>query len=227
MSKTLLYETRDANGQDIIKEVLLKELPIRSCPIVCPVCHESHQRGVEVKKAVSSNFTDWALVGEMVCERCAKLFNLYPYSYVVSGDDIKLLNVRQIRDALLGKINPPFLFVITTTQKKHLFYRAKWNYTADPFSVNLETEPITTSRNRMKVLFDFVECLQTLGQSKGGLLAREIRYEILQKIGKEALLWLNRELDTSREIQIPLFCGQKRDITEEEAICTITSILKA
>ena len=54
-----------------------------------------------------------------------------------------------------------------------------------------------------------------------------MRYEVMQKVGAGAFSYLRRELRASREIQIPIYCGQKRDITDEEAICCINSILTA
>ena len=84
-----------------------------------------------------------------------------------------------------------------------------------------------TNNARMIELFDFVECLQTLGASKEMLKEGSIPFNVLQKLDKSVLNKLQAELKHSREIQIPLYCGQKRAITEEECICCINSILKA
>ena len=101
------------------------------------------------------------------------------------------------------------------------------NHAPTPFAVQLETETIYTTTSRMRTLFDFVESLMTLGQSKKALADGEMRYEVMQKVGAGAFSYLRRELRASREIQIPIYCGQKRDITDEEAICCINSILTA
>ena len=171
-------------------------------------------------------------MGEYVCPECADLFSLYFYSYIVDPDGIRLLNVRELRDQLTAPQKPPFLFVITTSQKKHLFYRAVWNHNSNRFSVNLETETIYTTPERMRQLFDFVECLQTLGVSKemmkGGQIGLNVAVKLAPKTGWcRPLRFLQKELISSREIQIPLYCGQKREITEEDAICCINSILTA
>lgn len=165
-------------------------------------------------------------MGDYVCEQCADLFSLYFYNYIVDPDGIRLYNVRELRDQLIKPQKPPFLFVITTTQKKHLFYRSQWNYTADRFAVNLETETIYTTPDRMRVLFDFVECLLTLGCNKDQLKQGQIKQETAQIFGRKVYEFLDTELKR-REIQIPLYCGQKRDISEEGAICCINSILTA
>lgn len=220
----LQYNTRDEKGIDFVKEVDVKQFPSVKCEFVCSVCNKPQTNGVLTKKIVSSNFTDHAFIGDMVCAKCAELFSLYFYSYVVSPAGIRLMNVREIKEQLLAEHEAPYMIVITMSKKKHLFYRAKWNYGGEQFAVNLETETIYTTRERMRQLFMFVESLQTLGQSKQKLSEGEIRHDILSKVGLGALHFLQRELKR-REIQIPLYCGQTLNISEEEALCYLNSIL--
>lgn len=224
--KIIKYNTRDGKGDDVIADVKIKRYPAREVALDCPICGRHAERAIGVKDIVSPNFTDWAFVGDYVCPDCADLFSLYFYSYVVSPDGIRLLNVRELRDALITPQKTPFLFCITTSRKKHLFYRAAWNHDAGHFAVNLETETIFTTPGRMRELFDFVEALQTLGASKERLKAGEIPFQTAARI-PAAPAWekLRRELQFSREIQIPLYCGQKRDISEEAAICILISTL--
>lgn len=218
------YITRDENGAEIIKKVKIKSYNTQFVDFVCKCCNQHCKKGIPIRKIVSSNFTDWENVGDYVCENCAGLFSLYFYNYIVNSNGIKLINIRQIRDNLISPQSTPFLFVITKSKKKHLFYKSIWNNCDNPFAVNLETETIYTTRERMKRLFDFVESLQTLGCSKEKLKYGEISYEILKKVGVRTYNFLQKEINTSREIQIPLYCGQKRNISEEEALCYINSI---
>ena len=224
---SLLYRTRDGDGKDIVKEIELKEFPVVEKDFVCPICHKHQTRGSEMKKIVSSNFTDWEYFdGDTVCADCSKLFSLYFYSYSVENGNIKVFNVRGIRENLLRAHEAPFKFIITKSKKKHLFYRAYENLSDETFAIQLENETIFTSRERMIMLFDFVECLMTLGQSKTQMAEGNLCYDILShEWGFKAFDFLQNELVKSREIQIPLFCGQKREISEEDALCTITSIL--
>lgn len=227
MDKTIQYHTRDGKGNDIIKDVKIKQFPQQDIEFDCPICKRHTMTGIRIKDIVSSNFTDWAYIGDYVCHDCADLFSLYFYNYIVDLDGIRLLNIRELRAQLVTPQKPPFMFVITTSQKKHLFYRSIWNYDNSRFAVNLETETIYTTSDRMRVLFDFVEYLQTLGCSKEALKRGEIPFPVLQKVGFDTLKFLQTEL-SKREIQIPLYCGQKRNvITEEEAICAINLLLTA
>lgn len=223
--KTLRYETRDANGNDIVKDVVVKEFASVAAEFKCPVCGKDCREGIRTADIISGSFTDYAFIGDYVCSDCADLFSLYFYNYVKDADGIRLLNIRSIRDEITREQKPPFMFVVTTSQKKHLFYRAKMNYAATLFAVQLETETIYTTTERMRLLFDFVESLLTLGQSKKMLASGQMQYDVIQKVGVNALRFLKREIETSREIQIPIYCGQKREITNEEAIWCINSIL--
>ncbi len=194
---------------------------------MCPICHRHVFEGVEFKKAVSANFTDWGYVDDYVCKPCSELLSLFFYSYSVENGKIRLYNVREIYSNIMRKHELPFKFIITKSQKKHLFYLATENLSDEEFAIQLETETIFTNRNRMKTLFDFVECMITLGAGKRLMLEGKLPRDILLKpFGTKAISFLQEELRKSREIQIPLHCGQKREITEEEAICCIISTLK-
>ena len=227
MSEILRYEARDGDGNDIVKDVEIKQFEEQSVDCDCSICGNHCERAIPVKKIVSSNCTDWAEIGEFVCKKCSRMFSLYKYSYIIDDDGTRLLNVRQVRSEITRRQKPPFMFVITKSQKKHLFYGAPINYSAERFSVRLERETISTTLDRQRTLFEFVEGLQALGASKAGMAAGEIPFDVLRKVGARALTFLQDELRRSREIQIPLFCGQKQERNEEEVICSLDSILTA
>lgn len=223
----LIYNTRDGKGNDIIKKVELKKYKKHTVDFTCPICGRDFSEGVKTGDVVSAKFTDWVYLDDYICADCANLFSLYFYSYIINDTGIHLYNIRELKEQLCTKQTIPFLFAISTSGKKHLFYKSRWNYADGAFFVNLEEEPILTNNARMIELFDFVECLQTLGASKEMLKEGSIPFNVLQKLDKSVLSKLQAELKHSREIQIPLYCGQKRAITEEECICCINSILKA
>lgn len=220
------YSTRDGNGNDIVKEVEIKEFPATERDFACPLCgHEAHE-GTPLKKCVSANYTDWNFVeGEdLICIPCSRLLSLYFYSYSVEAGEIHIFNVREIKEHLLRPHATPFRFIITKSRKKHLFYRAAENMSDDHFAVQLETETIYTTRERQRELFDFVESMLALGQTKAQMEEGEIRFEVFLKTGNGPLQYLRRELSRSREIMIPLYCAQKPEITEEEALCRLASM---
>lgn len=223
------YLTRDGKGNDILKKVKIKEFPLENVEFDCCVCKNHCDNGSRVKKCVSAKFTDWAYFGDRayICPKCSRLLSLYFYNYSVENGEIHMFNVREIYENIMREHVVPFKFIVTKTQKKHLFYLAEENLSDDVFAIQLETETIFTNRKRMKQLFDFVECLQTLGVTKTTMLDGNLPMNImLEPFGVRAYQFLKRELASSREIQIPLYCGQKRNIAEEEAKCCLTLTLK-
>lgn len=228
MKMEIQYKTRDGKGKDFIKIVKIKEFPTVKAEFECPICRKRCAEGVPIKKCTSSKFTDWLYVGDYICLECSRLLSLYFYNYSVENGVIHMFNVREIKENLMRPHSTPFKFIVTKSGKKHLFYRAETNFSDESFAVQLETETIFTNRKRLSTLFDYVECMQTLGASKAQMLEGRLPFKIMcEPFGIDAYAFLQNELAASREIQIPLFCGQKRDITEEEAKCIIISTLKA
>lgn len=220
------YKTRDEKGNDFIKDVKIKEFPVVNAEFDCPICKRHCTEGHLTSKCVSSKFTDWEYFDKYICCNCARLFSLYFYSYIVENGEIKLFNLREIKENIFRNHELPFMFIITKTQKKHLWYRAVMNESDDNFAIQLETETIFTNRDRMKYLFDFVELLMSLGQSKMQMSEGNLSYDIMKRpFGSKAFEILNYELAASREIQIPLHCGQKIENMEENEICNSISKL--
>lgn len=217
----LPYQTRDADGNEIVRSIAVKEFPAAIIDSECFHCGKSGEREyIAFKQAVSANFTDWNMVGQHICPVCAKLLSVYPYSYVfdISGE-ITLLNIRQIKEALLTPRTGKFKLCISTSQKKHLFYRAPWNLSdCDQLNVQLELETIRSSRSRLGNLFAFVELLLAAGCTKKDLEQGNIAFDVFKRVGRGAYTHLLDELSRSRDIRIPLFCAQKPDISKEDAI---------
>ena len=105
--KTLRYETRDANGNDIVKDVVVKEFASVAAEFKCPVCGKDCREGIRTADIISGSFTDYAFIGDYVCSDCADLFSLYFYNYVKDADGIRLLNIRSIRDEITRGQKPP------------------------------------------------------------------------------------------------------------------------
>lgn len=218
----LLYNTRDGKGNDIVKPVELKEAALEPYDGTCGLCGKAITQGARIKNLVSANFTDWPYVsGDYVCESCIKLLSLYFYSYIVSGEDILLFNVREMAEEIQKPQKPPFKIIISKSQKKHLFYKAAWNDNPEKFTVNLEEEQISTSLDEQRTLFAFVSALITLGESKQNLSSGSISLGLYAKtgynLGRKIYEYLTSKL-CRRDIQIPLFIAQKMERTDEECI---------
>ena len=96
-----------------------------------------------VKKFVSGNWTDWALLqdGYGVCEACATVLKDARFrtkSYAANPREIRFMSRGEVWHHLHDPPEPPFIFVVTTSHKKHLWYRAIVNYSRDEFGVVFE-----------------------------------------------------------------------------------------
>ena len=222
----LTYNTRDGKGRDIVKQVQIKRYDTVEAEFVCKICNTKFREGVPIKKIVSSNFTDWAHVGDYVCTDCTRYFSLYFYNYIVSDDTIRLLNVREMCEEIQKPQSGTFKIVISISQKKHLFYHAANNNNPEKFIANLENEQIYCDRELLVRQFALVGSLQTLGESKSALARGEFKFG--GKLGVDMQAHILRYMQTalcSRQIQIPLHLSQKLEISEEEALCNLDSIL--
>lgn len=223
MQDSLIYNTRDEKGVDITKIVKIKKYQLETKDFVC-MCGKKCNDGIPVKKIVSSNFTEWQYVSDYICENCSYLFSLYFYSYIVDSEKIRLLNIREMSQKITKEQKPPFKIIVSISQKKHLFYKAVFNNDPRHFIANLEDEKINCDIDKLKEQFLFVSSMQSLGESKERMKSGEIRNDILLKTGYRAFKYLQEQLKT-RQIQLPLFLSQKQNISEEEALCNLDSIL--
>lgn len=57
----LRYETRDGEGNDIVKMVQIKEYEAKDTEFDCPICKGHFEKGIPAKKIVSASFVDWAV----------------------------------------------------------------------------------------------------------------------------------------------------------------------
>lgn len=219
-----VYHTRDKDGNEIRKTVALKKYPVETVDFSCGICKKEYAEGITIKKIVSENFTDWQYVSPYICCECSKFFSLFPFSYILNGNQIRLFNIREMAEEIQKEQEPPFKIVVTASQKKHLFYKAATNSNSKSFIANLEEEQIYCDIRQLREQFAFIGNMQALGESKKRLAAGEIRHDILLKVGYKALKYLNSNLKT-RQIQIPLHLSQKPEIKEEDALCKLNLIL--
>lgn len=227
--QTLEYRTRDGKGNDITRIVPIKEFPLHDFdpPQACAVCGKVVSSGCLLGECVSSEFCDWSWFDtDCICLSCSRYFTLYKFSYIVNGEDIHLYNVREMAQQLKQPQRPPFLAVITTNQKKHYFFKSRWNLTSLPEMINLDDLTIETTPKEMTDLFGWVEAMLSLGAAKGGLEEGQIPTSVLLKTGAGPLMWLRRQLRGKRAIKIPIYLAQRTEMPETEALEKIKSVME-
>ena len=229
--KPVRYNTRapdpDNKGKmiDIVKEFAPKDKPLTVSACACAMCGVNGRPGIELAKTVSSNFTDFNLLGESpyICEACLFALNLYRYSFI-AGETLRLLNVREMAAEIVRPQTPPFVAVISKTQHKHLFLRAVVNYNAENFTASLEDELISVNLERLRRQMLLIGSLQALGQSKTALAEDGVGFNIYKIFGRRVLEYYANEIKT-RQMQIPLFLSQALGIGEEQAINNILEVM--
>lgn len=215
----LIYNTRDGKGVDIIVEINPKERKPAEIVGKCSFCNKGiNGEGYNLKKVVSANFTDYNLLSsdKYVCKECEFCTNLYKYTYASSPDGFKLLNVREACKEIQKPQKPPFIFVVSTSGKKHLFYKAVVNYNPNLFTANLEDEKIQVNLELLQEQFKVIQNLQALGESKMAIAENKLRHVTLTTFKQPLLVWLERQQKT-KQFKIVLHLAQKLDVDEETA----------
>lgn len=228
-SKPIFYATVDANGNDIVKEVEFKTFKKIIKKFDCFFCGKHFDEGIFIKDAISDRFTDFAFVSsansQYCCEGCSLALSLIRYNYIIDSK-IKLIRQKKYAEAILNQDETPFLACISTSFKKHLFYKATINYETENFFINLENETILCNKNILKNDLDYISNLLALGCSIKSLQNCYISTEIL-KIFSDKIYNYLKEAINRRSFQIALYLAQRNEnIEKEEAIECLKTICK-
>ncbi len=228
-AKPISYATVDANGNDIIKEVEFKTFKKTIKKFDCFFCGKSFNEGIEIKEAISDRFTDYAFVSapdsQYCCEGCSLGLSLIRFSYIIDSK-IRLIRQKKFGEALLKQKEKPFLVCISTSFKKHLFYKATVNYDLNNFYVNLENETILCNKEILKNDIDYISSLLNLGASLKSIYNSYIQNDIVNACGIKIYDYLEEALNR-RNFQVALYLAQRNEeIKKEEAIECLKTICK-
>lgn len=158
----------------------------------CTICGAPIRYGVPVKKALSSNYTNWAqhkapssqYVGP-ACYFTIKLNTKYHrmaldrYSFCATKNHLSILNRWQVRDYLIKPPKPPFVLVCTVSQQKHLALHSRISYQQSRFYCQFENQTLLIDPT-FKPLVNFVEALYSIGISKKQLAQGKLNYAYLK-----------------------------------------------
>lgn len=168
--KPVLYETKDAKGKQIIKEVHFA-VPQENQNYdefyegKCNLCGEETCGGIPVNKIFSSNYMDWVWHKEPeathICKACAFCVGMNPdgrtalFRYpIVAEETLHLCNRKQFKEHLLDPPKPPFVMMFPISQKKHLFSKTKVSYSREKYFCNLEELIIPIDRGIRGMISD-------------------------------------------------------------------------
>lgn len=226
--KPIIYRTVDGDNNIIDKEVEFKKYKKRIAKFNCFFCGGYFDEGIELKEAISDRFTDYNIVkcanSNYICESCSLGLSLIRYSYIIDSK-IKLIRQKDFADMILKQNEVPFIACISTSFKKHLFYKTIINYDLDNFYIQLENETILCNRQQLKNDLDFISLLQSLNVSKKNIETGIINNDVVCLLGYDVYSYLETALQR-RSFQIALYISQKKELEKEDAICQLKAICK-
>ncbi len=241
----LKYATADAKGNRIVKDVNFADPtkhPNYDGEFVgeCNLCGKPFKGGIPVKKLLGSSYMDWAVHknpdGTHICEACSFCLAMNPegrialfrYAIIADGEELRLCNRAEMRDALINPPQPPFVAIVPVSQKKHLFSKAKISFSRDNFFCSLEEMTVPVDLEAFKALIEKIEALRGVGIVKTDIEAGRIggffikNYDIMSQ---EKALEIIAECRKSEMFQLALFLAQKAE--EDYAECFLDFRLKA
>lgn len=241
--KPLFFERSDAKGNIERKEINFaipeeNEFYNPEYKGICNLCGEPMKEGIPVKKVFSGNYMDWSIhkkAGEThICKYCLFCLGmniegriaLFRYPIVAEEEELHLCNRKQFRDFLLNPPEPPFLMILPTSQKKHLFSKSKVSYSKKQYFCNLEE--ITFSVNdKIRKLVETIEALRGIGCKKEDIAAGSISGNVIKDYevySLEKLIAIIEEIRKNPMFPLAIEVAQKAE--KEKAICYLDLIPK-
>lgn len=84
-----------------------------------------------------------------------KLVNsLRVYSFIATCNEFKILKTDDFLPILENPPAPPFVFIISFSNKKHIAYKARTNYASDPFYVSTDKGNCLICKNQLSELLE-------------------------------------------------------------------------
>ena len=239
-----LYHTKNGKGEEVTKEVyfadqLKNKFYQPTAEGRCNLCGESlKDGGIPVKKLLGASYMDWAIhkapEEKYLCTACAFCLGMNPegrialfrYPIVAAGEDLHLCNRAEMREFLLHPPDPPFVMILPTSQKKHLFAKAKISYSRERFFCNLEERTIKVS-GEIQRLVKTIEALRGLGINKNMILEKVIPTPFFRQFSVETVEKVLTTMEQmGRDEMFPLAMEVAQKMSEEEAKCYMDLILK-
>ena len=235
--KPIMYETSDVKGNKIIKEVNFA-IPEENKDYneeyngLCNLCGQEAHGGIPIKKMFSSNYMDWPIHKEPeathICKACAFCIGMNPVGRIVlfryplvADKTLHLCNRKQFREYLLNPPKTPFVMILPTSQKKHLFAKSKVSYSKENYFCNLEEITVPVNIGIKQIMTD-IEALRGAGFTKDDISSVRIPGNVIKKYNQETydyenLLAKMENLRKSEMFMLALEVSQKME--EGKSIC--------
>jgi hypothetical protein len=135
---------------------------------ICAFTGKSITRGILLKDALSSNFTDNSFVRykSEYCStdvfKCLQPVNnqskasLRNYSFIVTENDLTILNREKLYDTIVGQKPVPFILAVTYNGKKHITYKTRVQYDNNEFTVFTDIGEVLVRKIDLDVILPII-----------------------------------------------------------------------
>lgn len=128
----------------------------------CCICNNKISEGYKRKDIVSRDFNDFDYFSSsplicLPCAFCIRTPMLRRTSFIATQDKFIPLKRDELEEYLFSPPDPPFVFCITSSYKKHLSFKAEVNFSSDIFSIRYDDNNILFSRKEMRGYYNILE----------------------------------------------------------------------
>lgn len=159
------------------------------CKGICAFCGSEIQEGVELEDSVSDTFTNFDLLIDRTashvckcCYACLKEAKLRRMNFMATEHEVIYFKRDEIENLLFNPPQPPFIFAVTESMKKHNSFKARVNYSQKLFYVQKEDTQILFSPAKYKDIFDAMKRLYR-SFSKTAIGSGEYQQNFIKKYG--------------------------------------------
>ncbi len=189
----------------IYKHARKNEFVLKDVNFKCACCKTEQKQGIETKKIVSSNFTNWDIVsGKYLCEACANLLKgefsteLRRTSFIVYENELLKVKNDKLLKKLLNIKSVPFSIGVTFSYKKHNAFRCVLNNDKDIFLVRVEDELIEFNKEKVIVLLNLMKDLYLTYFTKEEIRKGKYNTFNIKKFGYEKFSTIESKLKKER-----------------------------
>jgi hypothetical protein len=189
----------------IYKHAAKNEHILKNIDFKCACCKAQSSAGIETKKIVSGNFTNWDLLTDKyLCEACANLLKgdfsteLRRTSFIVYKDELMKLKNDRLLKHLLNIKKTPFAVGITFSYKKHNAFRCELNYDTNNYFIRVEDELIEFNKVKVTGLLNKMKDLYLTYFTKEEIRKGKYNIHNINKFGIEKFQYIESELQEER-----------------------------
>jgi hypothetical protein len=174
---------------------------------VCAICGKPITEGVKISKVVSGTFTNWNELAvpssQYACKECALMFQgeyskqLRRSSFVATAKEVIFFKNSDLAQYLFSPPQPPFVFAVTTSFKKHNAFRSFVSYSKDKFLIRYEDAVVIFDRLHALRVFRAMIKLYYGGFTKSEIELGNYSFKRMMDYGNECLQ-LEEELSIER-----------------------------